>query len=130
MKYAVRDRPIEQFNTELKLPEWQLEPDDEQMYGDPDDYYYIDEGGNLIEPQRPASGVPGQGQDPFPANGEQGGPGPALPPARRPQPSDEGTQAASDDFLNSATGGSGAPPPPPRLRVPAPQPTASQRPPF
>ncbi|TCJ41380.1 transglycosylase domain-containing protein [Parafrankia sp. BMG5.11] len=130
MKYAVRDRPVEQFNTELKLPEWQLEPDDEQMYGDPDDYYYIDEGGNLIEPQRPASGAPGQKQDPFPANGEQGGPGPALPPVRRPQPSDEGTQAASDDFLNSATGGSGPPPPPPRLRVPAPQPTASQRPPF
>ena len=29
MRYAVKDRPIEEFDTDLKLPEWQLEPDDE-----------------------------------------------------------------------------------------------------
>ncbi len=28
-----KDRPIEQFQTEVKLPEWQLEPDEEWMYG-------------------------------------------------------------------------------------------------
>lgn len=52
MRYAVKDRPIEEFQTELKLPEWQTEPDDEYLYGDPDDYYYVDEQGNLIEPGR------------------------------------------------------------------------------
>ncbi len=133
MKYAVRSRPVEQFDTELKLPEWQLEPDDEQMYGDPEDYYYIDEGGNLVEPQRPAGegGAPLPGPDPFPADGEQGVPGPAAPGGRRPQPSDDGTQAASDDFLNRATGSGGTPAPAPtqRPRTP-PQPTPAARPQF
>ncbi|KPP87377.1 transglycosylase domain-containing protein [Erythrobacter sp. HL-111] len=52
MRYAVKDRPVEEFDTELDLPEWQLEPDDEYLFGDPDDYYFIDEQGNLIEPGR------------------------------------------------------------------------------
>jgi penicillin-binding protein 1A len=118
MKYAVRNRPVEQFNTELKLPEWQLEPDDEQMYGNPDDYYYTDDSGNLVEPQRPGDGSTPAGSDPFPPQGEQAVPGPAAPPAgRRPQPADDGSQAASDDFLNRATGNV----------PPAPQPTASPR---
>jgi penicillin-binding protein 1A len=50
MREAVKGRPVEQFDTELMLPEWQLEPDDEFLFGDPDEYYYIDEDGNLIEP--------------------------------------------------------------------------------
>src|SRR5688572_9628518 len=36
MRQAVRNRPIEKFNTEVQLPEWQLEPDEEWMFGDPD----------------------------------------------------------------------------------------------
>ena len=125
MKYAVRNRPVEQFNTELKLPEWQLEPDDEQMYGNPDDYYYIDEAGNLVEPQRP-DGDPGPG--PFPVEGERALPGPGAPSTHR--PGDEGTQAASDDFLDRATGNSSppAPSPTPRVRVLTPQASPSQRP--
>ena len=50
LRYAVKDRPVEEFDTDLQLPEWQLEPDDEYMFGDPEDYYFIDEQGNLIEP--------------------------------------------------------------------------------
>ncbi len=65
MRYAVKDRPIEPFNTELELPEWQLEPDDEVMYGDPSDYYYIDEQGNLVEPG--GASRPGRGEG-FPEN--------------------------------------------------------------
>ncbi|MGX7951521.1 transglycosylase domain-containing protein [Tsuneonella sp. HG249] len=128
MRYAVRNRPVEQFKTDLQLPEWQLEPDEEYMFGgDPDEYYYIDEQGNLVEPQRPGTGQ----DDPFPAEGEQ------VPgqPARRPAPpSDEATQAASDDFLNSATGARPANPPPaptqrPRATgLPPPQPAATARP--
>ncbi|MEL0209700.1 MAG: penicillin-binding protein, partial [Novosphingobium sp.] len=52
MKVATRKRPVEQFDTELKLPQWQLEPDDEAMQGNPDDYFYVDEQGNLVDPSR------------------------------------------------------------------------------
>ena len=106
MRYAVRNRPVEQFNTDVQLPEWQLEPDEEWMFGDPDqDYYYIDEEGNLIEPTGPSErrGVP------FPVEGEdQPQPGE---PARRPDPrapapvpGRPAQPAASEDFLDRATG--------------------------
>jgi penicillin-binding protein 1A len=131
MKYAVRNRPVEKFNTELKLPEWQLEPDDEQMYGNPDDYYYTDDSGNLVEPQRPGDGSTPAGPDPFPPQGEQAVPGPAAPAGgRRPQPTDDGSQAASDDFLNRATGNVPPPAPVPTARPragPTPQPSGTPR---
>jgi penicillin-binding protein 1A len=117
MRYAVKDRPIEKFNTDVQLPEWQLEPDEEWMFGDPDDeYYYIDEEGNLIEPTAPGERRP----VPFPAEGEDQ-PGPTDP-ARRPDPrapapvpGRPAPQAASDDFLDRATGREeGGPPTAPR----------------
>ncbi|MBD3729409.1 MAG: PBP1A family penicillin-binding protein [Sphingomonadales bacterium] len=126
MTYAVKDRPVEQFDTELKLPEWQLEPDDEYYYGDPNEYYYIDEQGNLVEPGRRQPEDPG-----FPVEGEQPaapaptGPGQPQPGAtprvtRSGNPAD-GNQAASDDFLDRATGKNAAPAPRPApSRSPAP----------
>ncbi|MDI1295608.1 MAG: PBP1A family penicillin-binding protein, partial [bacterium] len=36
MKVAVANRPVEQFETQVTLPEWQLEPDDEAYYAQPD----------------------------------------------------------------------------------------------
>lgn len=84
MRYAVAKRPAEKFDTDLKLPEWQLEPDDEALFGDPGNYYYVDENGNLIDPNRPPDT-----ERPFPPDGAPGSPPPA----------------ASDDFLNRATGG-------------------------
>ena len=100
MRYAVKDRPVEKFNTELKLPEWQLEPDDEFYFGDPDDYYYIDEQGNLIEPGQ--GGEPGQRPE-----GVQGEGDVLDRPRNRPPQGTSGDngQAASDDFLDRATGG-------------------------
>lgn len=104
MRVAVKNRPVEEFETELRLPEWQLEPDEEFMLGEPqDDYFYVDEQGNLIEPtnRRP---------QPAPA-GPEGFPGdPRLPPPQRSAP-----PAASDDFLDRATGEAAPPPPPLRL---------------
>ncbi len=85
MRYAVKNRPVEEFDVTLEQPEWQLEPDEEAMFGAPDDYYYIDEQGNMVEPGRSDPGV-----DPFGADGERG---PNPPPA------------ASQDFLEEATGG-------------------------
>jgi penicillin-binding protein 1A len=83
MRFAVKKRPVEEFDVTLNLPEWQLEPDEEALFGDPDDYYYIDEQGNLVEPGRRDPE-----QSPFEVEGEQ-----AAPPA------------ASQDFLEEATGG-------------------------
>jgi len=48
MKTAVAKRPIEKFDTEVTLPEWQLEPDNEAYFGSPDDIQYVDENGNPI----------------------------------------------------------------------------------
>lgn len=97
MKAAVRNRPVEKFETDLKLPDWQLEPDDEFFSGDPDNYYYVDEHGNLIEPSR--------GDDPrlldLPPEGGEAPPrasGPLVPASPAPP-------AASQDFLERATGG-------------------------
>ncbi|WP_226700091.1 transglycosylase domain-containing protein [Qipengyuania gaetbuli] len=113
MRYAVKDRPVEEFETELKLPEWQLEEDDEYFFGSPDDYYYIDEQGNLIEPGRPPEGP--DGQLPFPVDGERPQPvptDPTRPPLREQPPvrgqpgrgADGAPQAIGDDFLDRATG--------------------------
>jgi penicillin-binding protein 1A len=118
MRYAVKDRPVEEFDTALQLPEWQLEPDDEYLFGDPDEYYYVDEDGNLIEP---GYGNPGAG------SGNQGGGsgdgfGREEPPA-----------AVGDDFLDRAIGRSGgesdpglrpAPPAPGSRSAPTPPPAA------
>jgi penicillin-binding protein 1A len=106
MRQAVRDRPVEKFNTEVQLPEWQLEPDEEWMFGDPDDeYYYMDEEGNLIEPAGPGERRGVQ----FPAEGEQPPPDPTRRPDQRPAvpapvQGRPAPPAASDDVLDRATG--------------------------
>jgi len=120
MRVAVRNRPVQQFDTDLKLPEWQLEPDEEWMYGDPaDDYYYVDEDGNLIEPvpaDRRPQPLPEEGVV-APAPGDPRAPAP-VPGAPRAAP-----PAASEDFLERATGrdvGNAprrAPPPPAGVQV-------------
>ena len=125
MRYAVKDRPVEEFDTDLQLPEWQLEPDDEYMFGDPEDYYFIDEQGNLIEPGTADT----TRNDPFaqdfdrtlgperpnPSNTSQPGPGP-RPPQQPPRGADGAPQAIGDDFLEEATGASGSNRSPPAQR--------------
>ncbi|MCZ8170196.1 MAG: PBP1A family penicillin-binding protein [Brevundimonas sp.] len=86
MRTAVANRPPEKFDTEVTLPAWQLEPDDEAQLGDPNEYYYADEQGNLVDPNRPDGG---------PGDGGAGAPEPAGPPP----------PAANEDFLREATGG-------------------------
>lgn len=49
MKVAVAKRPIEQFDTEVTLPEWQLEPDEEAYFGRPDEGTFVDSDGNPID---------------------------------------------------------------------------------
>ncbi|PDH67333.1 MAG: penicillin-binding protein [Sphingomonadaceae bacterium MED-G03] len=59
MKVAVAKRPAEKFDTEVTLPEWQLEPDEEAYYNSPDNGAYaggmmVDENGFPIEQPVPA----------------------------------------------------------------------------
>src|SRR3546814_3238288 len=49
MQVAVARRPVEQFDSELTLPEWQLEPDNEAYFGEPDNGRYVDENGMPLE---------------------------------------------------------------------------------
>jgi penicillin-binding protein 1A len=54
MRVAVAKRPVEPFETEVKLPEWQLEPDAEAYYGNTDQGAQpplYDEQGNPVAPQ-------------------------------------------------------------------------------
>lgn len=52
MKPATASRPIEQFETQVTLPEWQLEPDEESYFGQPDNgTMMVDEDGNPIPQQ-------------------------------------------------------------------------------
>ncbi|MCX7865015.1 MAG: penicillin-binding protein, partial [Novosphingobium sp.] len=109
MRYAVRNRPVEKFDTELQLPEWQLEPDDEYLMSDPNDYYFVDENGNLIEPGRAGNvgrsdSAPGE-----PANTDAG-----MHDRRGSPP------AAGAEFLDRATGRAGAVDPALRAAPPLP----------
>jgi penicillin-binding protein 1A len=49
MKIAVAKRPVEEFETEVTLPEYELEPDDETYYSQPDNGQFVDENGMPIE---------------------------------------------------------------------------------
>ncbi|MDG2005364.1 MAG: PBP1A family penicillin-binding protein [Novosphingobium sp.] len=112
MRFAVKDRPVEQFDTDLKLPDWQLEPDDEYLMGDPEEYYFVDEDGNLIEPgldSNAGRGQPGTGDTGY--SRDRGFEQPEPPPA------------AGDEFLDRAIGANrpvdpGLRPAPPRPASP------------
>ncbi|CAN5417159.1 hypothetical protein BH10PSE12_BH10PSE12_28390 [soil metagenome] len=52
MKMAVAKRPVEQFETEVTLPEYELEPDDETYYTQPDNGQFVDENGMPIEHEK------------------------------------------------------------------------------
>jgi penicillin-binding protein 1A len=74
MKIAVATRPIEPFDTAVTLPEWQLEPDDEAYYGQPDNGIpTLDENGQPVTTgDRPTGGVDGDpGQAPNDPDAQQ-----------------------------------------------------------
>ncbi|PZU58242.1 MAG: penicillin-binding protein [Sphingobium sp.] len=55
MRIAVAKRPVEQFETEVTLPEYELEPDDEAYFNQPDNGQFVDENGMPIERDTPPS---------------------------------------------------------------------------
>jgi penicillin-binding protein 1A len=93
MKVAVGNRPIEPFDTQVTLPEWQLEPDDEAYYGQPDNGIpTVDENGQVVQPSGAADSDSGQ---PSTDSDDQG------------QPQQAGPRRRSDD-----DDWQGPPPPP------------------
>nr|WP_235587936.1 PBP1A family penicillin-binding protein [Sphingopyxis sp. H115] len=67
MRVAVARRPVEQFDTEVVLPEWQLEDEGEAYLGEPGEEGFVDENGMPIElPAAPP--VPDDGDVPPPAD--------------------------------------------------------------
>ncbi len=47
MRVAVANRPVENFETEVTLPEWQIEPDNE-AWGEADNGVFVDQDGNPV----------------------------------------------------------------------------------
>ena len=50
MAPAVANRAIERFETEVPLPDWLEEPDEETWFGAPDNIQFVDPDGNPIDP--------------------------------------------------------------------------------
>ncbi|HSX55456.1 MAG TPA: PBP1A family penicillin-binding protein [Sphingomonas sp.] len=94
MRPAVAGRPVEEFETEVTLPEWQIEPDDE-VYGAPDNAIFVDEDGNPI-PREEVNPDASPGGTP---------------------PEDDGT--IDQDWLDRMTGRGQRDAPPPPRREPA-----------
>ena len=121
MQQAVQGRPVEEFDTDLKLPEWQLEPDEEWMFGEPaeEGYYFYDESGNPVGPypegqEAGRPDYPGYDDNGYPP--EQDGdrrpvrvrpPPPAAPQSPPGMPMRPAPPAANDDFLDQAIGREG-----------------------
>lgn len=68
MKGAVAKRPIEQFQTQVTLPEWQLEPDEEAYFGNADNGQFVDENGAPVD-HAPDPAAPDQQSIPLPPDG-------------------------------------------------------------
>jgi penicillin-binding protein 1A len=104
MRAATAKRPPEKFQTDLKLPTQQLEPDDETLQNSTDGYFSVDPNGTISN---------------HPGAGAAGGDMPAMPQRNRDDTQvvpDEAGQAANDEFLDRATG---RPPGAPRRKPPA-----------
>lgn len=118
MKGAVAKRPVEQFETEVTLPEWEVEPDEESYFGEPDNTVFVDEDGNPIGTGRPqdefAHDPPGFGiERPVP---DYERPQQVAPP--REAPPQPGEDRLDQEWIDRVTGREPAPPPRRREREP------------
>jgi penicillin-binding protein 1A len=97
MRLATAKRPPEVFETQVQLPNWTLEPDDEVNLAPGGGYAVPDANGQFSDPTRDQPGIPGPAPGDEPANSDNQDLVPAGPPA------------ANDDFLDQATGRRRAP---------------------
>lgn len=91
MRIAVARRPVEAFDTEVVLPEWQLEEDGDAYFGEPGADGFVDENGMPIE--LPVDQATGEG-------------GEFIAPPKEPM-----EPKLDEDWLNEQTGAPAAPPP-------------------
>ncbi|WP_267378171.1 PBP1A family penicillin-binding protein [Sphingomonas sp. GC_Shp_6] len=108
MKPATANRPIEQFETQVTMPEWQLGNEEDAYFGQPDNGMAVDADGN------PVQTAPAQPADDGPA-----------PDPRAPAPSDDADSAPprqelNQDWIDRVTGRDPrrTAPPAPRERAP------------
>ncbi|KQM62509.1 penicillin-binding protein [Sphingomonas sp. Leaf17] len=121
MKPATASRPIEQFDTQVTLPEWQLEPDEESYYGQPDNGTYVDEDGGPVDAVPSEQPVQDGGVQTETTTSEVLRPAPPSPtedgdaPEQRQPP-----QQLNQDWIDRVTGrdSSRTPPPAPRRAPP------------
>lgn len=104
MQVALRTRPVQNFDTQVTLPEWQLEPDDEAYYGDPDQQFGNDQ---APAPTDDGTQPPVERDDAAPApTPDEAAPQIAAPPPPRratvvqPPTSDNRRPPANDDVVN------------------------------
>ncbi|CAN5544483.1 transglycosylase domain-containing protein [soil metagenome] len=107
MKRAVAGRPIEQFDTRVTLPEFQLDLDEQNYFGAPDDGMQVDADGNPINPEA----IPSE-QDGVPVEDDRG-----LPPVPVETPKPE---RLDQDWMNRALGRDAPAPVPGRTPIPPP----------
>jgi penicillin-binding protein 1A len=89
MRVATAKRPVEQFETKVTLPEWQLEPDAEAYFGEAEQPALTDEAGNPVRPDaRPYDEpAPNEGEEQLDEEFYDRALGRGPPPV--PEPSDE-----------------------------------------
>ena len=103
MAKAVANRPIEQFDTQVTLPDWQLEPDEESYFGEPDNGAQVDPDGNPLPDVPPAERGAGEPPAVAPDEGQQR-PEPAPP--LEPQQQSQSQQPRLDqDWIDRITNG-------------------------
>ena len=106
MTVAVAKRPVEKFQTEVTLPEWQLEPDEEAYFG------------NVDEALPPGSGLEGFDRDPMDQSGEE----------RIESPDTEPSPRMDQRWIDEALGRDPRPAPPPVRETLPPRPAQPSRP--
>ena len=90
MTIAVAKRPIEKFQTEVTLPEWQLEPDEEAYFGNADTPRLVDDNGQPVEPD--------------PMDQSHDAPDPGAAPAPTPAPSSGAPPRLDQRWIDDALG--------------------------
>jgi penicillin-binding protein 1A len=115
MKVATAGRPVEAFDTQVTLPEWQL--DNESDFGQPDNGLFVDPDGNPLPPDQIAPDAPiGGGDAGEPPQTEND------PPQTAPDASDDSTRQTDErldrKWIDRMTGGSGTDPNRPKRVVP------------
>jgi penicillin-binding protein 1A len=108
MTVAVANRPVEQFDTQVPIPDWQLTPE-EEIYGD----QAVD--ANSMQPMVDENGMPIGAPPP---------PQPGYPPQQQPMVRPDGTGEPSQQELDRAF------PPPPQQQPPYPPQRRPQPQPF